>query len=121
MPLWLSYIALAVLIAGVVVVLLGILNLNDNLSPFPSPKKHGELIQNGIYKYIRHPIYSGILLAMTGYSIYAGALDKLAVTIAMGVVFYFKSSYEEKLLLKRYTSYAHYKKITGRFFPKTPK
>ncbi|MEP2937211.1 MAG: isoprenylcysteine carboxylmethyltransferase family protein [Gilvibacter sp.] len=120
LPEWIGYLGLVLLAGGIIVILFGILNLNENLSPFPSPKENAELIQNGIYKYIRHPIYSGILLAMTGFALFNSSLEKIVITVLMAVVFYYKSDYEEKLLIKKYAPYEQYRKLTGRFFPKKP-
>lgn len=117
-PVWLRYVASFGVGAGIVIVVMGILNLNDNLSPFPSPRKNAVLIQNGIYKYVRHPIYLGILLGMYSYALYAASIDKFLITVLINIVFYFKSSYEEELLVSRYKSYAEYQKLTGRFWPK---
>lgn len=117
-PLWIGYLGITGVVSGILVVILGILNLNDNLSPFPSPKNNSVLIQNGIYKYVRHPIYSGILIALTGYALLDNAILKLVITAVLGVVFYFKSNFEEELLENRYVKYKAYKRITGRFFPK---
>lgn len=117
-PMVLRYAAIAGVGLGIIIVIMGIVNLNDSLSPFPSPKKNAALIQNGIYKYVRHPIYLGILTVMYAYAIYAGSVDKLVIALLLNVVFYFKSSYEEELLVARYASYAQYQKATGRFWPK---
>ncbi|QIE58099.1 isoprenylcysteine carboxylmethyltransferase family protein [Rasiella rasia] len=118
LPQWIIYPSLAGTFLGVVTVILGIINLNENISPFPSPKNNSVLISTGIYKYIRHPIYSGILVGLMGYAFYSFSLFKLLVVLLLGLVFYFKSSFEEKLLVKRYEAYSEYKKRTGRFFPK---
>jgi len=55
---------------GFATILISLLQLNKHLSPFPSPKSGSHLIQNGIYKYIRHPMYTGILALFFGYGIY---------------------------------------------------
>lgn len=117
-PVYLRYLASAGVVLGIIIVLLGILNLSDNLSPFPSPKKNSILIQNGIYKYVRHPIYLGVLCSMYTYSIYVGSIDKLIITLVLNVVFYFKSSFEEQMLVARYGAYGEYQKTAGRFWPK---
>jgi len=117
-PLWVCYGAMVLVGAGLVIILFGILNLNDSLSVFPSPKKNASLISNGIYKYIRHPIYTGILIAMFAYSMYDASLMKFLITSVLTVVFYYKSSFEEQLLIERFSEYDAYKKETGRFFPR---
>lgn len=110
--------ALIFMLFGLVVIVRGILNLNENLTPFPSPKKNSRLILTGIYHYIRHPIYSGILLAMLGYSLYTLSVERAIYTIAMFVVFHFKSKLEEQLLLEKFPHYKDYMARTGRFFPR---
>ena len=44
---------------GFLIILTALLQLNTNLSPFPKPKNNATLITSGVYKYVRHPIYSG--------------------------------------------------------------
>jgi protein-S-isoprenylcysteine O-methyltransferase Ste14 len=103
---------------GALVILLALIQLNTNLSPFPSPKTSAELVQSGLYKYVRHPIYSGILILLLSYGLYTASSYKLGITIILYVLFYFKSGYEEVRLQEVFTHYKSYKKTTGRFFPK---
>ncbi|PKP27121.1 MAG: hypothetical protein CVU03_00860 [Bacteroidetes bacterium HGW-Bacteroidetes-2] len=85
---------------------------------FPTPKADGTLIQTGLYKYIRHPIYTSILMLFLGYSIYQNSFYKLIITLVLGVLFYFKSKYEEKQLAIKFPEYLAYKNKTGRCLPK---
>ncbi len=118
MPDWMSYVLIAFIAIGMVIVFFGILNLNENLTPFPSPKSNSSLISTGIYRYIRHPIYAGILLAMLSYALFLLSVFKLMVTVVLWIVFYYKSSFEEHLLKERFVDYKEYMEKTGRFFPK---
>jgi len=110
-------IGLILTISGLIVLILALLQLNKNLSPFPTPKTNSELVQSGLYKYIRHPIYTGILLNFFGYSLYSGSLFRLSITILLYILFLYKSNYEEKMLSRQFEEYSSYKKKTGRFFP----
>lgn len=121
LPHWTDFIAIAIGFIGIVIITFGIINLNENLTPFPTPKKNSSLISSGIYAYIRHPIYSGILIGLAAYAIYSGSIERVVITIVLGIVLYFKSNFEERLLIKRFPNYEAYKKQTGRFIPKKKK
>lgn len=119
-PAWMSLrmlgVVLSVLGAGVVVIAL--INLNTNLSPFPSPKASGELIQRGIYAFIRHPIYTGIVLAGIGWSLVSLNAVRILITGLLLLLFYFKARYEEGLLRQRFEGYPEYMKRSGMFLPR---
>ncbi|REA60100.1 isoprenylcysteine carboxylmethyltransferase family protein [Dyadobacter luteus] len=104
-------------LAGLLVILAAVYQLRRSLTPFPSPVKNGELITSGLYRYIRHPIYSGIILAAVGYGLHAGDAFKLMISLALWILFYFKSRYEEEMLLAFYDHYKQYRSRTYRFFP----
>ncbi|MEO6844479.1 MAG: isoprenylcysteine carboxylmethyltransferase family protein [Ginsengibacter sp.] len=116
-PRWLQMVGLFLSVAGIIISLASILTLNKNLSPFPTPKQSAELIQSGIYKYIRHPIYSGILFFTFGFSMYSENTLRLLIFFTLLILFRFKVAYEEKLLQDKYSNYAAYKKTTGMFLP----
>ena len=110
-------------IGGDVVAVLGILmaayasiSMRGSLTAFPSPKHGGQLITTGIFRFSRHPIYTGLILFTFGYAISDGSYWKLIVCITLVVLFYFKSSYEEQLLEQKFPDYGAYKKKVGRFF-----
>ncbi len=104
-------------ISGVVIILASIFQIRRSLTPFPSPVKNGELITTGLYRYIRHPIYSGIILAAAGYGLQACDTFKIVISGLLLLLFYFKSQYEEKMLMAFYDDYKQYRRHTHRFFP----
>ena len=111
---------LALIVAGIglLIILIAFLQLNTNLSPFPSPKKRAKLVTSGAFAFARHPIYSGVLFMAFGLSVWLGSGYKLLISILLLLVFYFKSRYEENKLQERFPEYVLYKRQTGRFFPK---
>jgi protein-S-isoprenylcysteine O-methyltransferase Ste14 len=98
--------------------LVALLQLNTNLSPFPTPLSNAQLVTSGVFKISRHPIYTGILIFMFSISLWLGDGYKLSISLLTLTVFYFKSSYEESLLEATFKDYKIYKRKTGRFLPK---
>ncbi len=110
-------IGLLIAVFGGMIIILALLQLNKNLSPFPTPKEAATLLQNGLYKYMRHPIYTGIMLFLVGYGVYQNSLYKLLISLLLVILFYLKSNYEEQRLEQKFPDYKLYKNKTGRFFP----
>jgi protein-S-isoprenylcysteine O-methyltransferase Ste14 len=108
---------LSLSIIGLIIMLFAFLQLNKNLTPFPTPIESGTLIQAGLYKYIRHPIYTGIIIFSIFFGIFNESIWNISIGVALYILFYFKSKYEETLLRNQYKDYDNYIKKTGRFFP----
>jgi len=113
-----DFVMLPFMAAGIAIIAISILQLNKNLSPFPSPKENSELITTGLYKWMRHPIYSGILLLAFSFALYQNSGFKIMISFLLLILFYFKTGYEEKQLSLKFPEYKIYKMNTGRFFPK---
>lgn len=104
-------------IIGCIILVLALLQLNKNVSPFPTPKDTADLIQNGLYALVRHHIYTGIIILFFGYGIYESSAFKLLITFFLWTLFYFKTQYEEFQLQRKFPEYNAYKSKVGRFFP----
>lgn len=102
---------------GLLIILISIWQLRSSLSPFPSPVENGNLVVKGLYRYVRHPVYTGILIFLGSYALYSDHLGRLGVVLILAVLFYFKSKYEEILLMDKFVDYQQYIKVTGRFLP----
>ncbi|MEY2900333.1 MAG: hypothetical protein RL247_499 [Actinomycetota bacterium] len=103
---------------GVALVLFAGLRLGPSLTPLPIPKEDGELATGGLYRYVRHPIYSGVLLAALGLVVFGASLTHFLGWFLLFVVLSIKASGEEKMLAKKYSTYNEYSQATGRFVPK---
>ena len=115
LPKWLSYFGLGIMALAVVFGVLAGLQLNTNLSPYPTPLEAGKLVTRGVFRISRHPIYTSLIFTGLGYAIYEGSMYKVLVTVLLIILFYFKSQYEEGLLMVKYPDYVDYKKRTRRF------
>ena len=115
LPEWLRYSGLVLLGFGVILGAVALLQLNTNISLFPTPTSNGTLITIGAYKIARHPIYTALIFSGLGYALYQASLFKGLVTLLLLTLFYFKSNYEEKLLARSFPEYRDYKTKTRRF------
>ena len=106
------------LVGGVVVAALAGLRLGPSLTPLPIPKDDGDLVTSGFYHYVRHPIYTGVLLAGAGLVVAQASLGHIVGWVALWGVLTLKALGEEKMLLDKYGGYREYSARTGRFFPK---
>jgi protein-S-isoprenylcysteine O-methyltransferase Ste14 len=112
-------IAIAVLLAvGVVILGLSFLALGKSLTAHPIPAKQGELVTDGLYRFARHPIYTGVLAIGLAMTLSGGLFPHALFFIALVVLLNYKAGFEEQLLRARYVDYASYAEKTGRFLPK---
>jgi protein-S-isoprenylcysteine O-methyltransferase Ste14 len=63
---------------GLIILLVALLQVNKNLTPFPTQLSEGTHIKTGLYKLVRHPIYSGIILAAIGFGLFQESFWKIA-------------------------------------------
>ena len=117
-PSWLVAVGWVLMIAGAVVVLIAARLLGPGLTPTPMPSDSGRLTTTGLYRFSRHPIYSGVLAIVVGIVIRSGSLVVAAVGAATAAFFWFKARWEEDRLRERYPDYDAYAAGTGRFLPR---
>ena len=81
---------------------------------FVSPE---DIIQNGLYKLIRHPIYTSNLLLVIGVFIACGS-GLVLINFCILFIYYLMAALsEEKALSNHFPKYKKYKKQTGMFLP----
>lgn len=116
-PTWVSLSGLIFVAAGAAWFAFGLRALGWNLTVFPRPKRGGALVQHGVYRYARHPIYGGGLLIFVGFGLIS-SWPALAATAVLAYIWIRKSQVEERLLAERFLEYAEYRsRVRGRFLP----
>jgi protein-S-isoprenylcysteine O-methyltransferase Ste14 len=104
---WLKGTGALIAIGGAVVIASAARALGSGLTPFPRPAEGAELVEDGPYGVVRHPIYSGGILFVAGISL-ALSWWALVGTAALTAVWALKARVEERLLAARYPAYAEY-------------
>jgi protein-S-isoprenylcysteine O-methyltransferase Ste14 len=106
-------------IAGCYVNVMGRFQLKDNWANQVVIYYNHTHVTNGVYHFVRHPLYASIIWMLIGgsliYSDYASLISVLFVFVPM---MYYRAKQEEKLLTDEFSGYSKYKLNTGMFFPK---
>jgi protein-S-isoprenylcysteine O-methyltransferase Ste14 len=114
-PPWIRALGGISLAAGLGVLIWGVRSLGRNITPGTEPLATGELVTSGAYTHVRHPIYYGVILVLTGYTL---AWSNLTLAVILGgiAVLYFdaKARAEERWLVKRFPAYEGYKRHVRR-------
>jgi protein-S-isoprenylcysteine O-methyltransferase Ste14 len=106
--------------AGVSIAFWARWHLGTNWSGVVTLKEGHELIRTGPYRTIRHPIYTGILLAMLGSAIALGEVRGLLAVAMAWLSFYTKARREESLLTQEFGErFAEHLRHTGMFLPRS--
>lgn len=108
----------SVAIGGVVMLEAARRSLGRELTPFPQPRRSPSLVDSGVYRWVRHPIYTGVVMLLAGAAIAAGSASALVVTAVLAVFFAFKARVEERALSVGVPGYTGYlRRVKSRFIP----
>jgi len=118
-PPWLRVVAGVLGVVGVVIMLLGGTALGRGLTAAPLPNAHAQLRTGGLYRFVRHPIYSGLLLMAGAIAVVSGSVARLLVFAALVGLINVKARWEERQLMRRFPDYAAYAARTPRFVPRS--
>ena len=86
-------------------------------TPMPSPRAGAALLTRGLYRRVRHPVYSGLLVWAFGMAISTASGLHFALFGLLWAFFHAKAAHEEKLLAQTFSGYIEYAARTPRFFP----
>jgi len=92
-------------------------NRPGNFNVIPEPKEDGTLVTQGPYQWIRHPMYTSLLLFAAGCAVVIDGWWAWYTWGALLVILWFKSEVEEHLLIKHFPHYAAYRQQSKRFVP----
>jgi len=105
-------------VLGILLVIWSLLTMNKSvISAFPDPSEKTRIIQEGPYRFIRHPMYLSLFLLFIPMlnqirDIYGLTIMALFVTNQL-----FKLFYEERLLKAKFIEYSQYMNNTWRLIP----
>jgi protein-S-isoprenylcysteine O-methyltransferase Ste14 len=114
-----SYVGFLLIFLGLVVNWTGILTLKKQWSSVVIIKDDHQLIDHGIYKFIRHPIYSAVFLVLLGFCLaLANWISFLVILVPNMISFGYRIHVEEKALEKHFgEKYINYERRTKRLIP----
>ncbi len=92
--------------------------LAGNWSSDVTFKQNHELIRTGPYRFVRHPIYSGLLVMCLGTALAAGKIHSWLALPVMALAFWIKLKQEERLMLLHFPDdYPAYQKQVKALVP----
>lgn len=117
-PAWLVLVELILIVLGLAMLVAAFVHLGPALTANPVPKVDAPLRTNGIYAYVRHPIYTGLLLSGLGVSLWRSTAVSLIAFVCLFLLLDFKARWEESLLASKHPGYLSYRRRVPRFLPK---
>jgi len=117
-PRWLSVLGLLIELVGLWLVLGARIQLGF-FAPVRSTDNDGVLVRNGLYRFIRHPIYAGEFIVLFAWPFLYGAPVTLIVASIIGIfVMRGRIHSEEAALLAQFgDEYARYMTVSDRMIP----
>lgn len=106
---------------GIGLMVLAAAALRRGLTAAPLPNAHARLRTSGLYRYVRHPIYTGLLLFTASQVVSSRSVPASAAGIGLLLLINVKAHWEEQRLEDRFADYSDYARATPRFVPSWPR
>ena len=117
LPVTVTRACVVVTVIGVVLMVVAGTTLGRGLTAAPLPNERAQLRTTGLYRHVRHPIYTGLLLSAIAYSVQSSSGWVAATCALLVVLINAKARWEETHLTQRFPDYAAYTAHTPRFIP----
>jgi protein-S-isoprenylcysteine O-methyltransferase Ste14 len=109
-----SMLAAFVLASGLACMIWSLHALGSNFSLIPQARS---VAADGPYRWVRHPVYTAEIIAVTGMCLAAGGLAPWTVLVALVTLQTMRARREEALLLRMLPGYAEYRRRTPMLVP----
>ena len=110
---------IAITAAGLLFTIWARTYLGRNWSGTVTVKVGHQLIRSGPYRWVRHPIYSGLILATIGTAIVRGQVRGIVAVVLLWIGFVMKSRIEERVMAATFgPEYEEYSRTTGAIVPR---
>lgn len=118
MPAWFRWSGVIITVVGMALEFSTQLNLGKNYSTTLHISEGQSLVTSGPYRYVRHPMYTALIMVGVGIGILSTSWYFLIPFIATGIVVAFRIRREEEAMIEEFgDEYIQYAQVTGRFFP----
>lgn len=115
---WARWAGRALVVLAVFLFVAGARALGKNLTGYPEPADGGTLVVTGIFRWIRHPLYTANIVLILGIALHQESIAGLVVAVLAGGFFWLKAGHEEVRLSLRYPDYRDYlHSSAGRLVP----
>lgn len=111
-------------VTGIVLMFMGLAGylsalayLRSNWSILTEIKEDHELIMEGPYKVVRHPMYFFMILVIFGSGLVLSNYVILILALFAGIIYYYRAKDEEEMLRKEFPEYDSYSKRTKMMIP----
>jgi len=104
-------------LTALILIIKALIDLGKNLTPLPYPIEKGELVETGIYGIVRHPLYSGLILAALGWTLFQMSISHLIASAILIIFFDIKANREETWLTEKYPEYSDYQQRVKKIIP----
>jgi len=116
---WISWAGVGITILGVAVAIWARYCIGQYWSARVTLKEGHRLIRSGPYAFVRHPIYTGMLVAAAGTALVIGEWRGVVAVAVIWATHSLKARREERLLATEFgEEYADYRRSTGFLFPR---
>ena len=112
-----TWLGLAMMLAGAALSVGGLAQARQQSHAAALPKDGSQLVNQGPYAIVRHPISSGLILGAFGWGLWLHAWLTLLFAVGLLVLFDLKVRQEERWLCERYPEYGEYQKRVKKLVP----
>lgn len=109
--------SIIILASGLLLGIWAMLEFRFRFNIFPELLNDSVLVTSGPYRFIRHPIYTAVLLITLAYVTNHFTYINLSLWVVLLIVLNVKLRYEEKFLMERFKEYGEYRSRTKTLVP----
>lgn len=116
---WTNLLGIAITVAGIAFAMWARVCLGGNWSSAVTVKVDHQLVRSGPYRWVRHPIYTGLISAFIGTAVVRHQLRGVIAIVLVYCGFKLKSKIEERAMTATFgAEYEEYRRTTGAIVPR---
>ncbi len=113
---WIPVAGMVLTVFSALIAVAGIHAMRGHISAFPRPASGSKLVTAGIYRWMRHPMYFGLVMLSVGWAMWCVSAPAFLLTAVLAMFLKRKAALEDQWLAELHPGYREYAGKTWCFF-----